>query len=431
MEKSTGIKMPRIKERKRDVYKDVFWVPPKAPKPPKDSTGGIIRKDFHAKVDPLAKRRKTEQYALAAKFPQVDQVHRQDIVNQFTDVKSWLKEPSRLEAPSLKNKRYGKGYPQGGKTRDEDDVQGVPVRKKPKKSREEKGPFPKDQAKYNSAKEEALQQADALKSSVRPFHVLLDELGEMKADEADHVFPMPKLKCQDYLWSCQGKRRTGKTTTWKGVFPRFAHAYPYVYFFAQTRFASQFAEYAPEQAIHKGFSEGVLWKILSIQEEKIRFNLRQYEYWSQYEDETMLANIPNPYVYMLWDDTIGGRLVHDSEILNDVAYFGRHYRTSGWINTQHGHAIHPGFRANTDIALGFQQAQWNQRETYRREYLSFLENKRTFDNLYDDFTKDRQFIAIDLASIEKEWDERIFIGCPDPKVKPLKVGCQEYWSELS
>jgi hypothetical protein len=261
--------------------------------------------------------------------------------------------------------------------------------------------------------------------------VLLDELGEMKADEKDHVFPMPKLKCQDYLWSCQGKRRTGKTTTWKGVFPRYAHGYPYVYFFAQTRFASQFADYAPEQAIHKGFSEGVLWKLLQIQEDKIKYNLRQYEYWSQYEDPNMLANIPNPYIYMLWDDTIGGRLVHDSEILNDIAYFGRHYRTSGWINTQHGHAIHPGFRANTDVAIGFQQAQWNQRETYRREYLSFLENKGVFDNLYDEFTKDRQFIAIDLASIEKEWDERMFIGCPDPDVRPLKVGCQEYWTEFS
>lgn len=420
-----------IGERRRDVYKDVFAVEPKKPKP-KDN--GIILSGYTPKVDSTVKLRKKEMEAIARQLPQVDPIHRPDLIEQYTGVPQWLKEPSKLEAPSLKGKYYGMGYPKGDKSRDEDDHQQKPPAKKSRKSRSgysECSTPPKNGSKATA--EFVGKDAESILSRIQPqpFHILLDELGEMKADPKDHVFPMPKLKCQDYLWSCQGKRRTGKTTTWKGVFPRYAHGYPYVYFFAQTRFASQFVDYGPEQAIHKGFSEGVLWKLLQIQEEKIRYNLRQYDYWSQYEDPMMLANIPNPYVYFLWDDTIGGRLVHDSEILNDVAYFGRHYRTSGWINTQHGHAIHPGFRANTDIALGFQQAQWNQRETYRREYLSFLENKRTFDELYDEYTKERQFIAIDLASIEREWDERIFIGCPDPDVKPIRVGCQEYWQEFS
>lgn len=410
-----------IGERRRDVYKDVFAVPPKKRYKTEHNPYGIIRPGYNAKVDPIVKIHTSNRPALAPYYPQVNPVQRPDIVNQFQGV-GFKQEHSKLEAPSLKNKRYGKGYPAGDKSRDEDDIQGAPITKKPRKSRNESGTFMTTEEKQQNVLET---------HPVRPFHELLDELGEMEANEKDHVFPMPKLRCQDYLWSCQGKRRTGKTTTWKGVFPRFAHGYPYVYFFATTRFASQFSDYAPEQAIHKGFSEGVLWKLLGIQEEKIKYNLRQYDHWSEYEDPNMLANIPNPYIYMLWDDTIGGRLVHDSETLNDIAYFGRHYRTSGWINTQHGHAIHPGFRANTDIAIGFQQAQWNQRETYRREYLSFLENKRVFDNLYDEHTKDRQFIAIDLASIEKSWDERMFIGRPDPDVKPLKVGCQEYWAEFS
>lgn len=426
-----------IGERRRDVYKDVFAVEPKANKRLRGE--GIIRPGYLPSVDKLVKRRQQEAEAIARQLPQVEAVHRPDLIQQYVDAGSIVRTPSRLEAPSLKNKRYGKGYPAGTKDRDEDDIQHAPPpQKKPRPSRAESNitRLKREEGLGETAgltprqAEKAAHLAE-IQQSVQPFHVLLDELGEMKADPKDHVFPMPKLKCQDYLWSCQGKRRTGKTTTWKGVFPRYAHGYPYVYFFAQTRFASQFADYAPEQAIHKGFSEGVLWKLLQIQEEKIRYNLRQYEYWSQYEDPNLLANIPNPYIYMLWDDTIGGRLVHDSEILNDVAYFGRHYRTSGWINTQHGHAIHPGFRANTDVAIGFQQAQWNQRETYRREYLSFLENKGEFDNLYDEFTKDRQFIAIDLASIEKPWTDRMYIGCPDPDVYPIKVGCAEYWAEFS
>lgn len=419
-----------IKERKRDVYKDVFAVPPKRPKTSHSSNlnSGIIKPGHTPQVDDIVKLKKVDKDAIAPQLPHVERIHRPDVVKQYQGVEKWIKNASKLEAPSFRNKRYGTGYPSGGKDRDEDDIQHAPPpTKKHKRTRTEQAMI---QQKLKGM-DDPVTGLIAETFTPHPFHELLDELGEMKADPKDHVFPMPKLKCQDYLWSCQGKRRTGKTTTWKGVYPRYAHGYPYVYFFAQTRFGGQFFDYGPSQAIHKGFSEGVLWKLLQIQEQKITYNLRQYDYWSQYEDPTMLANIPNPYIYMLWDDTIGGRLVHDSEILNDVAYFGRHYRTAGWINTQHGHAIHPGFRANTDVALGFQQAQWNQRETYRREYLSFLENKRQFDQLYDEYTKKRQFIAIDLASIEKEWNERIFIGCPDPDVKPIKVGCQEYWTEFS
>lgn len=64
--------------------------------------------------------------------------------------------------------------------------------------------------------------------------------------------------------------------------------------------------------------------------------------------------------------------------------------------------------------------------------MSFLETKRDFDVIYDEYTANRQFLAIDMASIEKNWDERLFVGTPDPDaVTPMKLGCAQYWTELS
>jgi len=402
----------------------------------------VIKPGWNADVDPEVKRGKKQDSALAPLYPQAEKHVYHDEVEQYADIfkdnLKFTKCESKSKTPSGRKRFLGKEYGQDSKSEDEDDIQHM-VQKK--KKQDDVNPYLKNtkgkqiwtNSTINSFRSGrgTEDQVYEIISSIQPFHSLLDDLGQMEDKPEDHVFPMPKLKCQDYLWTCQGKRRTGKTTTWKNVFPRFAHMYPYVYFFAQTRFANQFHGWAPYEAIHKGFSEGVLWKLLEVQEMKIEKNQRLYDYWSQYEDESLLVNIPNPYIYMLWDDTIGGRLVHDSEILNDVAYFGRHYRTSGWINTQHGHAIHPGFRANTDVAIGFQQAQWNQRETFRREYLSFMQKKSTFDTVYEEYTRNRQFIAVDLASIEKEWSERLYVGTPDPKVHDMKLGCSQYWQELS
>lgn len=325
----------------------------------------VLKPGWDAKVDDNAKLKVVKKAALAKEHPQAaDHIFNEEI-DQFKEATKILQAPTKLlsknkkeKVPSLKRKFLGEQYGKQDKDADEDDIQHITSKRK----RDQSASSVKRKAGgdvENAAKRPKLQEGEGSKlddnalqimNSVKPFHTLLDELEKEKDDPGDHVFPMKKLKCMDYLWTCQGKRRTGKTTTWKNVFPRFAHAYPYVYFFAQTRFAGQFEQYAPTQAIHKGFSEAVLWKLMSIQETKIKTNLRLYDYWSQYEDPEMLVNIPNPYVYFLWDDTIGGKLVHDSEVLNEIAYFGRHYRTSGWINTQHGHAIHPGFRANTDVA---------------------------------------------------------------------------------
>lgn len=193
----------------------------------------------------------------------------------------------------------------------------------------------------------------------KPFDLLLDDISQFEPTKNPtefKIFPGDRLKCADYLYVVQGKRRTGKTTLWRTVIPRIASMFPYVYIFAQTRFNNAFGDYVPEQAVFKGYNDGVINAILDMQETKIKTNQRLFERYSEHEDEGALELIPNPFIHCLFDDTVADIQVHNSERLSELAYYGRHFKVSVWINTQHGHALSPGFRANADIAVTFQQA---------------------------------------------------------------------------
>jgi hypothetical protein len=86
----------------------------------------------------------------------------------------------------------------------------------------------------------------------------------------------------------------------------------------------------------KGFREGVVQKVLEMQEEKIQTNLRLFDRFSEYEDPDALQNIPNPYIHCVFDDTVADPRCHSADCLNEIAMYGRHYRCCTWINTQHG-----------------------------------------------------------------------------------------------
>ena len=197
--------------------------------------------------------------------------------------------------------------------------------------------------------------------------------------------------------------------------------------FAQTNFNGAFTDYVPSEVVFKGFNEGVISKIMEEQARKITINRRLFDKYSEFEDEEALYQIPNPYIHILFDDTVADRQVHDSDVLNELAYYGRHFRLSTWVNTQHGHALNPGFRANADVAVSFEQIQKNQRDTVREEFLNFFTRKRDFDTFFDDHTEKRKFLAIHTADMELPWYQRIYGGISDPAVKPLKLGCAQFW----
>lgn len=266
----------------------------------------------------------------------------------------------------------------------------------------------------------------------RKFEELIEQILVYEDPKDPHemeVFPGARMKGADYLWTVTGKRRTGKTTLWRTLIPHIAPMYPYVYVFAQTRFTNAFRKYVPGEAIFKGYNEGVMHALLQEQERKIKVNQRLFDRYSEYEDDNALDLIPNPYVHLLFDDTVAERQVHDSEVLNELAFYGRHYKLSIWVNSQHGHALHPGFRANSDVAVSFQQAQKNQRDTIREEYMNFFPRKCHFDSYFDTYTANRHFLAVQLADISLPWNERLYSGVGDPEVKPLKLGCPEYWRD--
>lgn len=417
-----------------------------------------IKKGFTPDVDKQVKRKKVEQPAITKLFPQRLDNEDEAELEQYEDAKQLefsklMGDPEKNDADIKQtrpgNKGLGKGYGKRKKGDDSDDIQNITGLKRPRSGGVNYRPTAEVDMldgkankqgsgnKQGENKGRQTSQADRMSdvgletySNVKPFVELLEKLAEEECDPENHIFPTMKPKCADYLWSAQGARGAGKTSTWKGVFPRFSYFYPYVYCHAQTKFANQFGEYMPNNAIFKGFSEAVHWKLLQIQEQKCAINLRLYDYWSEHEDPYSLYMIPNPYIYMLWDDTVAGRNIHDSPVLDEIAYYGRHYRMAGWINTQHGHALNPGFRANTDVPIGFRQGQKNQRETFREEYFGWLPKKADFDALYDKFTQKRAFIAFDRRNMEDSFTECVYSGIPDPSVKPIRVGCYQYWDEM-
>lgn len=263
----------------------------------------------------------------------------------------------------------------------------------------------------------------------RPFEELMDEITQwyyMSGNDYK-IFPFSVMRCIDYTWLVLGKRRTGKTTLWKTVIPKISSCYPFVYVFAGTNFNNAFADYVPEQAVFKGFREGVVTKIIEKQEEKIRTNLRLFEKFDEYEDESALEMIPNPYIHIVFDDCVADKRCHNAECLDEIAMYGRHYRCCSWINTQHGHALNPGFRNNTDVAATFEQMQHNQKETVREEWFSFFNKKTTFESWLNTHTKDRNFIMYHAAAINLPLEYRLFKGQADPDAPQVKLGCREFW----
>lgn len=268
----------------------------------------------------------------------------------------------------------------------------------------------------------------------------------------------------------------------------------FVYVFCGTNFNSAFKDYVPEQVVFKGFREGVVQKLLEMQEEKIQTNLRLFDRFSEYEDPEALQNIPNPYIHCVFDDTVADPRCHSADCLNEIAMYGRHYRCCTWINTQHGihshslflshssrlycqyalasmcifcrsvrhssalfwsakqsqhislfplstcliffvlhsgHALNPGFRANADVAVTFEQMQKNQKETVREEWFNFFSKKGIFDSWLGMHTKDRNFVAYHAAAISLPLEDRLFKGQGDPEAPRVKLGCPEYWAMYS
>jgi hypothetical protein len=207
--------------------------------------------------------------------------------------------------------------------------------------------------------------------------------------------------------------------------------YPFVYVFAGTKFNSAFKAYVPDKVVFKGFREGVVTEIMAKQEEKIELNLRLFDRFNEYEDPEALQMLPNPYIHCVFDDCVADKQCHQAEILDELAFYGRHYRCSTWINTQHGHALNPGFRNNADVAVTFEQMQKNQKETVREEWFNFFSKKSEFDAWLGMHTKDRNFVAYHAAAISLPIELRLFKGQGDPSAKPLKLGSKEFWKMYS
>ncbi len=261
----------------------------------------------------------------------------------------------------------------------------------------------------------------------RPFKEMVDKIMLTQAeDEKCKWWPMKKPVCADYIMLANGKRRAGKTTLWKNVIQTFGWFFPRVYIFTKTKESGQFAGYGIDNAIFEGFDEAVVMEIMNNQKKRISRNVRCYEYWTQSKDDTALQYMRNPYTYLMFDDCIDQDM-HDNQLVKDLGSMGRHKGLPAWLNTQKPNAMNTTLRENVDICYGFEMVNDKARKVIREEYMTFAGRKHCFDMVYDKYTAERNFIAIDLASVGEKREDCIYMGQADPKqTDPILLGSAEF-----
>lgn len=77
--------------------------------------------------------------------------------------------------------------------------------------------------------------------------------------------------------------------------------------------------------------------------------------------------------------------------------------------------------------MSYKQIQKNQRETVREEWLNGFQRKTDFDGWIDHHTKGRKFVAVHAGDVEGDWQDTLYSGCCDPKIEPVRLGCEKYW----
>jgi len=283
----------------------------------------------------------------------------------------------------------------------------------------------------------------------RQFTELLEYITEVIQDPDHPWYPLPRSRAADFSWLVMAKRRSGKTTLLKNVIPFIASQFPEVYVFTETKFTGAFDGYLPEEAIFENFNEGVLARIMDRQKKKIdllKSQVREYKELvsrsldlSDNEEEIITGKyeeipplvLPNPYILLIFDDTAADARIHNSALLNELAFYGRHLGISSWVNSQHGNKINPGFRNNADVAVTFSQVQKNQRECVYENYLSYFHPKSEFNKFLNKWTDEYGFIALLNGVPSLSWAERIFVGAPQKKILTVRMGSAAFWREMA
>lgn len=239
------------------------------------------------------------------------------------------------------------------------------------------------------------------------------------------MWPFAHYRIADFTIGVYGKRRTGKTTLAKDIVSQIKDQFRDVYLFTKTWFNGEWEGWIHPKRIIKGFNEGALQKIFENQEKIVSHNRQMFRQFKDEGAEFLSEVMINPYILIIFDDIVSDERFHDSDVLNNIAFQGRHLGIFAWVNAQDPYKVAPCFRGNFDIAFTFKQRQERSKECIRGEYLDFLIKKdsRLF---LDRSTRDHNFIAIDTTQ-DEDPENSVYIGKANVIIDevPLPYGGKE------
>jgi hypothetical protein len=222
------------------------------------------------------------------------------------------------------------------------------------------------------------------------------------------MWPFGHYRIADFTMGSYGKRRTGKTTLLKDVVSQIKDQFRDTYIFTNTHFNGEWEGWINEKHIMHGFNEGALNQIFENQKKIVANNRKLYKQFSEEGEHYLSELLVLPYILIIFDDVVSDERFHDSSVLNNIAFNGRHLGIFCWVNAQDPYKVAPSFRGNFDIAFTFKQRQDRCKDCIRGEYLDFF-IKRDARTFIDKQTKDKHFIAIDTTQ-DDDPEECVYVG---------------------
>ncbi len=225
--------------------------------------------------------------------------------------------------------------------------------------------------------------------------------------------PFKQLLPDDFVIH-NGNRRTGKS--WLDRYWIFAmrHWFRCGEVFSGTAFNGYWQKYFPKRKVFQGFHPGVLKLILQEQAEVI-------EKWQRFPEEI------NPYRILIFDD-VAMEITH-ARLIEELATYGRHYKLSVHILTQHPQRLSPAMRSNADVVTVFPLHNHAALNCLHEDYLAMLDDDTAMELLtaYSIKTPKSSQALVIVNRETGPITERVFTASvPDPG--RFIVGCKEYWA---
>lgn len=231
------------------------------------------------------------------------------------------------------------------------------------------------------------------------------------------LFDAYKMVGPDDFVILNGTRRTGKSWLDRYLLHSQRRVFRCGEVFTNTPMNGFWQKHFPDWKVFTGWQPGVVAAILEEQKKVV-------EIWRRFPEKV------NPFRVMVLDDC-ANTLTHSAE-LEDLAAYGRHFKISVHVITQHPQKLPPLVRSNADVVAVFPLHSGSALETLRADYLSTMDKDLAMDALTTLCWKEKKEsqALIIMPRVGNSIHERAFyISAPDPG--PFQVGCREYWQRLS